>query len=751
MITETGKSIITKYLLGQAPAYASYLAVGSGAIPLTTLSFSVSYKALTTNVATITTSANHNFFVGDYITVSDVDTTFDGIYLITAKTANTISYAKTATNVTSVAVSPVGTVSHNFTNKENLDFEMFRIPVTSRGYVEEDGVSKIVLTGELPTDERYEISEVGLYSAGSNAATSGTNSRTIYAFTTTENWEFHNSVGSSVLPSITEALDFSNANNDINVKTATITSATITGTSVTYIANNLFKVGDLVTVTGVATSTQYNLSSITITEVSNTQFTATIPSFSVNNKALTSNVATITTSANHNFLVGGSITVSGVDTTFDGIYVITGVTANTISYAKTATNVISVAVSPVGTVSFTQTYVSGGTATLLSPPLMFQTSATNTVFLNETRLNRHERLRFLNNVILVDGASSDLSYEFKISTVSGSSTAVTYTTTLPHNLSVGDVVSVYGVVPTAYNLQNVTIATAPTATTFTVTNAATEAYTSGGFVKRTKIEIQSNSTHAHISGVNVNFGENSSTDELRFAFSVLNTAGATSTYPDEVNLILEFASTDHSPGSHATNYAQMDIKLSSDTTSENYYNFDNRYVVKAVELQDIAKANDFTWSVAEVASVYACAFDTYTISNKQLTSNVATITTSSAHGFAVGNSVAVKLDTPDATFDGMQTITAVTSTSPYTFSYAKTAANVSSTAATGNAKSATSNYYIALDAIRLENKSSANPLYGLTGYSVIQNTDDTAAYARPAIKDANTTSFLEFRFTLDVT
>jgi hypothetical protein len=34
MITNTGKTIIGKYLLGQAPAYASYIAVGCGATPL---------------------------------------------------------------------------------------------------------------------------------------------------------------------------------------------------------------------------------------------------------------------------------------------------------------------------------------------------------------------------------------------------------------------------------------------------------------------------------------------------------------------------------------------------------------------------------------------------------------------------------------------------------------------------------------------------------------------------------------------
>lgn len=69
---------------------------------------------------------------------------------------------------------------------------------------------------------------------------------------------------------------------------------------------------------------------------------------------------------------------------------------------------------------------------------------------------------------------------------------------------------------------------------------------------------------------------------------------------------------------------------------------------------------------------------TATVTNKALTSNVATLTTSAAHGFAVG--MTAEVSGVDATFNGSYTITAVTST---TFSYAKTASNVTSTAATG--------------------------------------------------------------------
>jgi hypothetical protein len=129
MITNTGKNILAKYLVGQAPSYASYIAVGCGAKPLA---------------------------IGD--TLGD------------------------------------------YSAKKSLDFEMFRVPIISRGYVTEDGVSKVVLTAEMPSEERYEISEVGIYSAASNPSSGSYGSRTIYSFSQAENWEHHTSTNSLAIP-----------------------------------------------------------------------------------------------------------------------------------------------------------------------------------------------------------------------------------------------------------------------------------------------------------------------------------------------------------------------------------------------------------------------------------------------------------------------------------------------------------------------------------------------------------------------
>ena len=136
MITNNGKTIISKYMLGQAPAYASYLAVGCGKKPLAT-------------------------------------------------------------------ADPYG----DYSSQENLDFEMFRIPISSRGFVKENGIDKIVLTAELPTEERYEITEVGLYSAGSNPSAGAFDSKTVFAFTSGENWQYHTETSTNAIEYISSPLD----------------------------------------------------------------------------------------------------------------------------------------------------------------------------------------------------------------------------------------------------------------------------------------------------------------------------------------------------------------------------------------------------------------------------------------------------------------------------------------------------------------------------------------------------------------
>ena len=110
-----------------------------------------------------------------------------------------------------------GDVSNDFATKENLDFEMFRVPISSRGFINENGNSKIVLTAELPTEERYEISEIGLYSAGSNPSAGSYDSKTVFSFTTGEAWQYQTASSSSLIPIQTQSLDSPQDDNIISV------------------------------------------------------------------------------------------------------------------------------------------------------------------------------------------------------------------------------------------------------------------------------------------------------------------------------------------------------------------------------------------------------------------------------------------------------------------------------------------------------------------------------------------------------
>lgn len=75
----------------------------------------------------------------------------------------------------------------------------------------------------------------------------------------------------------------------------------------------------------------------------------------VSNKAITTSLATITTNAAHGITqVGTLVRLQGVDTTFDGTYVIQSIpTTSTFTYVSTTATVASTAVSPVAVATFT--------------------------------------------------------------------------------------------------------------------------------------------------------------------------------------------------------------------------------------------------------------------------------------------------------------------------------------------------------------------------------------------------------------
>jgi len=113
---------------------------------------------------------------------------------------------------------------------------------------------------------------------------------------------------------------------------------------------------------------------------------------------------------------------------------------------------------------------------------------------------------------------------------------------------------------------------------------------------------------------------------------------------------------------------------SEDLTNVFAAKIDNDVTVFAGGLTKLFKLDSSTLALDSVGKSAS-----RTISNVALTSNVATITTASAHGYSTGDSVTV--DASNNVFDGSYAITTVPTST--TFTYAKVNANVTSAAATG--------------------------------------------------------------------
>ena len=96
-------------------------------------------------------------------------------------------------------------------SKSSLDFEMFRVPITSRGFIEQNGETRLVFSAEVPTTDRYEITEIGVYSAAANPSAIGYDSRTLYAFTREESWKYNE----ALLPTEDRPLDNGDPTNDL--------------------------------------------------------------------------------------------------------------------------------------------------------------------------------------------------------------------------------------------------------------------------------------------------------------------------------------------------------------------------------------------------------------------------------------------------------------------------------------------------------------------------------------------------------
>ena len=360
-----------------------------------------STKSLTSNIATITTSAAHGFspYQSVVIALSPADATFDGTYEIaTVPTLNTFTFARTSGNIASQAT--VGTVAaipgftnpvlfasnnvneytqmafRNASSGTNASTDMILYPDNGTDF---SGYIDMGITSSTFSDPEFTITgpNDGYIFMTAPAGTTGAGNLVL----ATGDLGSENKIifAAGGLSSNNEQMSITpDQNVHIEIPTPSTSSTTgaltvVGGVGIQGSVNvegNMAIVGNL-TFGGGATTTD-NLAVVapmifagtgnqsdTVDEGLVVEYASTISAVvkTVSNKALTSNVATLTTSASHTYLVGDVVVVSGVDATFNGTYSIIAVpTATTFTYAKTASNVTSAAASGSASVSARRYY-----------------------------------------------------------------------------------------------------------------------------------------------------------------------------------------------------------------------------------------------------------------------------------------------------------------------------------------------------------------------------------------------------------
>jgi hypothetical protein len=196
MITNGGKEIISKYMLGQVNAYATHLSVGCGAFPLrlnengqtldvllkkeyldfemtrvpitskgfvdNSVFYTISTKSITSSVATIVTDIANDINIGEIIVLFDSGSPYNGTHIVTG--------LDTDNNEIQVRI-----ISPNLSPTAGGRLQVIR--------------TSLSLTAELPADNRYAITEVGIWSAPNNALAANFDSRSILTFT--NGWQEH--------------------------------------------------------------------------------------------------------------------------------------------------------------------------------------------------------------------------------------------------------------------------------------------------------------------------------------------------------------------------------------------------------------------------------------------------------------------------------------------------------------------------------------------------------------------------------
>lgn len=329
-------------------------------------------KLLVSNIATITTSENHNFIVGDTATITGVDVNFNGSYTITAVPSPTsFTYAATRTNARAI----------NSYKVDSPDVAVFSTTLP-HGFV----------IGE----------QVGI--SGVNSSANGV--YTVTGAPTT----------SSFSVSITRNTQKVVNSSAISGGVATVTTSTAHGYLLgekVYIDSSEF-IG-FKTITSLPSTTTFTFATPSPDRITTT-FATTVRARSasrlIKERQLVGGVVTIATTAAHGAYINENIIISGLGAEFDGTYVVTSTpSATSLTYSKAGANVVA-AVAPanafvetLGNASSTPVIPDGAATVSGSLPV---TGATGTVSVSATVVKTQTSGKSVkkNDVIFTPGISN---------------------------------------------------------------------------------------------------------------------------------------------------------------------------------------------------------------------------------------------------------------------------------------------------------------------------------------------------------
>ena len=350
--------------------------------------------ARASNVATVTTDGAHGYSNGETVVIAGADTGYNGSFTITSvPSTTTFTFENTGVDDTANVSAGTSTVSRTVSNdyvtlttSQPHNFQVGESVVISGISTFWNGTFTIT---SVPTSTTFKYIHSGSVQAPTNANggiayvavpadTIFNGTHTVTAVPNTKSFSFAKTTPNLALQGTTkENINYVTAWSITNgVATLTLTNPPTENVgSFTSIQNVDSSIDDTITVATVNSSVApYTLTfAVELDDVAQTTL-VTSTTKTVTSRNRTNNVATITTSTDHGFIIGQQVVVSGVSASFNGTYIIDSIPANNkFTYAQVAANVTETASTGTSVVAIpnpgttTLTLPNQGTATVTDP------------------------------------------------------------------------------------------------------------------------------------------------------------------------------------------------------------------------------------------------------------------------------------------------------------------------------------------------------------------------------------------------